>query len=349
MECAISVIIPNWNGEATIANCLDAVLASSHDSFEVIVVDDCSSDSSLEIINQYPCRLIQLKRHQGAAAARNAGASHARGKVLFFTDADCVILEDTLAQIENSFRGKGPNMIVGGTYTCTPYDKGFFNLFQSVFVHYSEVKNSAQPDYLATHAMIISAEAFRTSGGFLENFSLPIVEDVEFSHHLRQQGFLLLIDPQLQVRHIFNFSFVGSVKNAFRKSKFWTMYSLENQDLFKDSGCASYELKVNCLAFVVALLFLLLPQFNAEIFSPVLAAIPIMANLLVSRHLLKLYYRTGGSKIAAWSLIYYMLVYAPVVGIGGLFGLTSHFGRRKKRLLWTGFPLPHRDTKSGIV
>jgi glycosyltransferase involved in cell wall biosynthesis len=70
----ISVIIPNYNGEKTIGRCLDAAFASQYTNFEVVVVDDCSADSSTTIIEKYPCRLMRLSEHGGASKARNTGA-----------------------------------------------------------------------------------------------------------------------------------------------------------------------------------------------------------------------------------------------------------------------------------
>jgi teichuronic acid biosynthesis glycosyltransferase TuaG len=74
MEEFVSVIIPNYNGSATIAKCLGAVYSSDHAFFEVIVVDDCSTDHSTEIIGTFPCSLVKLDTHVGAAGARNMGA-----------------------------------------------------------------------------------------------------------------------------------------------------------------------------------------------------------------------------------------------------------------------------------
>ena len=68
----ISVVIPNRNGAETIGLCLEALFASSHNSFEVVVVDDCSGDNSVAIIKQFPCKLVELTSHVGAAAARTA-------------------------------------------------------------------------------------------------------------------------------------------------------------------------------------------------------------------------------------------------------------------------------------
>ena len=238
MDPFISVIIPNRNGADTIGKCLEGVYSSEYKNFEAIVVDDCSEDDSVEIIEKFPCRLVRLESHGGASKARNTGARQAKGEALFFIDADCVLNLDTLATAVEAFR-RHKDKVVGGTYTPLPYDRGFYSTFQSIFINYSETKYK-EPDYVATHAMLISRELFTESGGFNEDF-LPILEDVEFSHRLRKAGTKLIMLPELTVRHIFNFTLGRSLRNALRKSMYWTMYSIRNRDLLADSGTASVE------------------------------------------------------------------------------------------------------------
>ena len=103
MNPLISVIIPNHNSEKTIGHCLEAVYGSTHNNFEVIVVDDCSADASVSIIEQYPCRLQKLKEHGGASMARNTGAKNCKGEILFFIDADCLVQPDTLSIVASAF------------------------------------------------------------------------------------------------------------------------------------------------------------------------------------------------------------------------------------------------------
>ena len=100
MDCRLSVIIPNRNGEKTIGLCLDALFQSDHESFEVIVVDDSSTDNSVSIAEKFPCTLVRLDAHYGTATARNRGAQASKGTVLFFTDADCLVRKDTLSIAE---------------------------------------------------------------------------------------------------------------------------------------------------------------------------------------------------------------------------------------------------------
>ncbi|MBI5025864.1 MAG: glycosyltransferase family 2 protein [Nitrospirae bacterium] len=204
MGKSISVIIPNYNKSATIGKCLEAAFSSRYENFEVIAVDDCSTDNSLEVIKKFPCKLIQLKKHSGASKARNTGAENSRGEVLFFTDSDCLLKEDALALASKTIGGS-KNIVIGGTYTRLPYDDSFFSTFQSIFINYSETRKK-DPDYIPAHALIIDAQLFRDSGGFQED-SLPILEDVEFSHRLRRSGCKLVMNPEILVQHIL-FSFI---------------------------------------------------------------------------------------------------------------------------------------------
>jgi glycosyltransferase involved in cell wall biosynthesis len=323
MALLISIIIPNRNGEATIGLCLAAACRSSYSPFEVIVVDDHSEDRSVAAIERFSCRLVRLDRHSGAAAARNAGAAASRGDILFFTDADCLMETDTLAIAAAAFSRHGPDAIVGGTYTPDPYDADFFSRFQSMFVNYSETRHPDTADYAAGHAMVIAAATFRQSGGYSEEF-LPVAEDVEFSHRLRRAGHGIIIEPRLRVRHIFGFSLYRSLRNAVFKSMYWTAYSIRNKDVFADSGTASTELKANVAFWFAALALLLVSASSTNVLYLYLAALPVAANLIVGRGLIKAFFKGGGAVFGISATAYYMFLYPLAVGSGVLAGVVRH-------------------------
>ncbi len=324
MERYISVVVPNYNMEATIGKCLEAAFASDYENFEVIVVDDHSSDNSLEIIREFPCVLVCLDSRSGTSAARNRGAEAARGDVIFFTDADCLLKKDTLSVINRTLSGLGPQTVVGGTYSPISFDRTFFSTFQSVFVNYSETKNANCPDYIAAHAMIIDVGTFRKSSGFPEKF-MPILEDVEFSHRLRRAGCSLIMNPAIQVRHIFNFSLWKSLRNAFRKTMYWSMYSLQNKDVFTDSGSASTELKTNVFSFFLNALFAALFLLTGKTGFLYILPVVYFVNIMINRRFLKLFHETEGISFAVPALLYYTLLYPVPIGAGSLKGIVNHF------------------------
>jgi glycosyltransferase involved in cell wall biosynthesis len=338
MEKRISVVIPNYNNAATIGKCLDAAFASQYSNYEIIVVDDKSEDRSVEIIKGYPCKLICLETHLGTSRARNVGGEHSSGEFIFFIDADCILEKDTLSIVNRTIlsllpslpltKGGHVGVVIGGTYSSLPYDKGFYNTFQSVFVHYYETR-TAHPDYIAAHAMIINAEAFKESKGFPEDF-LPIIEDVEFTHRLKRSGFKLVVNPEIQVRHIFNFTFMKSMRNAFRKTKYWVMYSLGNKDLLSDSGCASAELKANVVCYFLSMTNAVLWAIAKEPMIMYFFLFVSMLNVFVSRRLLKTFYDTKGILFGLKAFLFYTLMYPFPVGMGTVAGMMEYFSLNRR-------------------
>ena len=323
MKQLVSIIIPVHNGSRTIGLCLQSIISAADDAVEVIVVDDRSDDSTVEIVGAFPVRLVRLDRRQGASAARNAGAGQSTGAILFFMDADCLLQPETLGQVRAAVARHGSETVVGGTYTPMPHDPGFFSLFQSLFVHYFETKRPDAPDYIAAHALAMDAAAFRKTGGFPEDF-LPIIEDVEFCHRLRRQGYRLVMEPNVQVRHIFNFTLLRSLRNAVRKSRFWTRYSLGNRDVLADSGTASRELKVTVLAallcFALAGLWLATGQRSLLYGLLVIAG----ANAVINGGLIRTFARTGGMVFALSAYGYYATLYAAAVATGAMIGVAEY-------------------------
>ena len=104
---AVSVIIPMYNASQFVGQCLESLLAQTFTDFEVIIVDDCSTDSSAAIVESYAPKfdgrlaLLQLDRNSGSGAVpRNTGLKFARGEYIFFADADDML---TLTALEELF------------------------------------------------------------------------------------------------------------------------------------------------------------------------------------------------------------------------------------------------------
>jgi len=316
----ISIVIPVRNGARALDACLRAACAAALPDGEVVVVDDGSTDDSAAIVSRHPCRLVRLEGKRGASAARNAGADAARGDVLFFTDADCILGPHTLPRAAAALEAAGPRMVVGGTYETFPYDPGFFPAFQAVFVNYHETRRPEDPDYVATHAMAIRTADFLASGGFDEQF-LPILEDVEFCHRLRRDGYRLRMDPLVLVRHSFGFGLSGSLRNAARKVRYWARYSLRNRDLFADSGTASRRLKA--AGALAGLCWISVATAAILRFPPALLPLPllILAAIAANGGLVRAFHAAGGSLFALAATGYLVLIYPVAIAVGAAQGL----------------------------
>jgi glycosyltransferase involved in cell wall biosynthesis len=324
MEKRISIVIPNYNMAKTVGKCLAAAFTSKYGNFEVVVVDDCSDDNSVEIIEKYPCKLVRLNKRCGTSAARNIGVNNSSGDLIFLIDADCLVLEDTLSIINSTFSGLGPEVVVGGTYTNMPYDDRFCSIFQSVFVNYFETKRLEDVDYIAAHAMVIDARKFKESGGF-PDFYLPIIEDVAYGHKLRGMGCRLVMNPEIQVRHIFNFSMPVSIKNAFRKSYYWCLYSLRVKDMFVDSGCASLELKADVVLNFLSILFTVLWVLTQNTLFLTLVPALFLLNAYMNKGLIKSFRSTNGTLFAVKAFLYYSMIYPLPIGAAAITAILKHF------------------------
>ncbi len=114
----ISIIIPIYNLEKYIERCLKSIQSQSLDDFEVIVVDDGSTDESLNICKQYAqkdSRIVIISQHNGGASkARNSGIAVARGQYIAFIDGDDYIEKDFLEKLYNAIRNSNYRMSMCG-------------------------------------------------------------------------------------------------------------------------------------------------------------------------------------------------------------------------------------------
>lgn len=106
MTVTISVVIPNWNGQDHLPTCLNSLRAQTHQTFEVIVADNASSDNSRELLSsEYPeVQVIALDHNAGFAAACNAGMRTALGGILVLLNNDTEVEHDWLAEVASAFK-----------------------------------------------------------------------------------------------------------------------------------------------------------------------------------------------------------------------------------------------------
>lgn len=103
----VSIVIPAWNAAATIRACLETVLYQTFPDYEVVVVDDGSTDATRAVVADFGDRVRVIRtEHVGAAAARNRGAAAASGEFLIFCDADMALDPTMLEKMVNVARRK---------------------------------------------------------------------------------------------------------------------------------------------------------------------------------------------------------------------------------------------------
>lgn len=195
-----SVIIPVHDGAKTLGRCLRALAAQTWapQRFEVIVVDDASTDDTANVAQIAGVRLLTLPVRQGPAAARNVGAGVAKGEILLFLDADCEAAPDWCQEM---LRPLEANQVcaVYGAYR-TQQTNWVARLAQAEFdERYARLAQRPSIDFLATHAAAIRRHVFLQIGGFRTD--LRGNEDVEFAFRLAHRGYRIAFAPQAVVYH----------------------------------------------------------------------------------------------------------------------------------------------------
>ncbi len=117
----VSVIIPVYNAEPYLKQCLDSVLAQTFKNIEIIIINDCSNDNSFQIIEEYrktDSRIISisLKKTAGPGNARNEGIKAATGKYIVFIDSDDWITEDYVEILYNNIEKYNCDMVSANFY-----------------------------------------------------------------------------------------------------------------------------------------------------------------------------------------------------------------------------------------
>ena len=129
----ISVIVPSYNEEVTIASCIHSLSTLDYPNYEVIIVDDGSTDKTLEIARSLETGRIRVvhQENRGKANALNAGIVLSEGEIVLTVDADTTIRRDALASIAHRF-ARNPRLgAVAGNIKVTP-GPGLLNALQSM-------------------------------------------------------------------------------------------------------------------------------------------------------------------------------------------------------------------------
>ncbi|MFM7180237.1 MAG: glycosyltransferase family 2 protein [Verrucomicrobiales bacterium] len=168
-----SVIIPVHNSAATIGAVLDSVRAQSLSDYEVIVVDDASTDGSGELASAHPlgCRVLERTQRSGPGVARNAGANLAHGEYLAFLDADDEWFPWTLAVFSEAIRRHGNPSVVAGSARrgLTNEDIGAKGAGEiKCKMHADYFATASQPLWLGVGGVLVRREEFLKVGGFAE-------------------------------------------------------------------------------------------------------------------------------------------------------------------------------------
>ncbi len=232
----VSVIIPVCNAREYLDQCLGSIMESSYLSYEIIVVDDASTDDSAEIARRNGARVFRLPVRSGPAAARNYGSREAKGDILFFVDADVLIGPETIARLINDFNQNRDIAAVFGSYDDSPVAKNFISQYKNLLHHFVHQQSSREAMTFWAGCGAIRGEVFQKVRGFDEKrYTKPCIEDIELGYRMKKLGYQIVLDKDLQVKHLKEWK-LGSLLQSDILSRAipWSRLILESQTIGND-------------------------------------------------------------------------------------------------------------------
>lgn len=211
----LSVIVPLYNNEKEIGACLNSIFNSDFDSYEVIVIDDCSKDNSLKIAKKFPCRFFSTVVHSGAARARNIGVSHAKADIVLFFDSDTKVKSDALRKMYETFKSKKDMWAVIGVPAIKSLRSGRAPNYNALRNHFTLFSANPYSNYFTSQVGAVRKKVFKRLGGFDERFTGADVEDIEFGMRI-PKGKIFINKEVIVWHHLPHFRSI--LKKYFRRA-----------------------------------------------------------------------------------------------------------------------------------
>jgi cellulose synthase/poly-beta-1,6-N-acetylglucosamine synthase-like glycosyltransferase len=191
-EPYISVVVSCYNKRDVIGECIRSILNQNYENYELIVVDDGSTDGSMEAIkkfNSIRMKVMQIK-HQGVSAAKNTGIRHARGSIVLFLDGDCILDGKGLRELSKSFSNPEIGCVGGRLLAING---------QSLIAKTVELmQNGVERKWPFGANVAYRREVLEKIGGFDERMEAG--EDVDLFLRAVKLGFGYLFNPNLTAK-----------------------------------------------------------------------------------------------------------------------------------------------------
>lgn len=198
--CPVSIIIPAYNCDATIAKTISACLAQDCSvPIEIIVVDDGSTDGTAERVRAFPGVRYARQENAGPASARNHGARLAGGEVLLFTDSDCVPHPDWASRLLSGLKQQEV-AAVAGSYGIANPESLLARCVQSEIIY----RHLRMPGFIrafGSYNVAIKRGDFLAVGGFDERYRHASGEDNDLSYKFLAAGKKICFAREALVDH----------------------------------------------------------------------------------------------------------------------------------------------------
>jgi GT2 family glycosyltransferase len=330
------MVVPVYNDSQCLHECVAALTASSGPRFEIIVVDDGSTDDTPSAAARLGVRVLRLGTNRGPSAARNHGARHAQGDILFFVDADVVVASGAVGRIREVFTQHPELSVVFGSYDARPRAEGVVSQYRNLLHHFVHQTGNAEASTFWSGCGAIRRAAFEAVGGFDEKQRW--MEDIELGYRLRRAGHRILLDKALQCTHLKRWTLRSVIRtDIVHRAVPWARLLFEHK-VVNDLNIQVAQ-QVSVALVLMASLALLLAVFRLE--SLALSAAALLGVVVLNRDLYTFFYQQRGLRFALACVPLHLLHYL-CSGLSYLYVWTEFRLRRRWKRATVGGSGPRR-------
>jgi glycosyltransferase involved in cell wall biosynthesis len=321
----LSVVMPVRNGGPTFLLALQAMALSDlpRRSWELVVVDDSSTDESPFIAAQYADKVLRLRHgHHGPSYARNRGFELTMGECVAFINADVMVNSDTLRKAATVLMEQPDVAAVLGCCDASPMTKGLLSKYRNEVLRYHQHRDAGDAVTFLSACGIVRSAVFEKAGGYDEwHFSRRQLEDLELGQRIRSVGERIVLHPDIRASHLRHWTLRRMITTEiFDRAVPWMR--LVQRQLTRDRNRAPHARRTKNINIIVSWLgaicaLLAWREHVAILLLPSIASLFVV--LLNSVSQLAFFSRERGVLFAAASFPLDVLYYL-VSGIGVLFG-----------------------------
>ncbi len=214
---SVSVIIPNFNYARSLGLCIRSVQAQAYPGVEIIVVDDCSTDDSVSRARENGATVLSTGRNSGVATARNLGAAHASGDILFFLDSDVALSSGALRRAVEILMANPAAGAVCGIYEARPLIRdSIIEECRCLQAQYWRLSSQGTVSWLFSAMCAMRAEVFKEIGPF--NSRLRHTEEVDYGQRLSRH-YEILLTPDVRGFHDDDHRLIPLIHKIFTRGR----------------------------------------------------------------------------------------------------------------------------------
>jgi len=282
----IAVVIPAYNCSEFLIRSLEALARSADPPDECIVVDDGSNDGTAEAVRSFSApglivKVMTTGGRRGPAHARNIGARASSSSVLWFIDSDVCVHSGTLGGIRRAFEHDSELAALIGCYDDSPENQDFVSQYKNLMHHHVHQRARESATTFWSGCGAVRRPVFLEMTGFNEvQYQRPSIEDIELGYRMRSSGHKMILDREIQVKHLKRWTFWNLVKTDIRDRGIpWTELILRDQNMPDDLNLEVSQRISVALAFLLLLGDVALAvKWGAFFLVPLFAAVMLMVG-----------------------------------------------------------------------